>query len=74
MEEDTRGWDHGVFVPLALAFPTAELPLVEISVLGSLDPEVGTQFPFPRFCGFLKPVGDLPFAQPTHACTQLAAL
>jgi len=47
---------------------------VEISVLGSLDPEVGTQFPFPRFCGFLKPVGDLPFAQPTHACTQLAAL
>ena len=35
-----RGWDHGVFVPLKLAFPAAQLPVVELSVLSSLDPEV----------------------------------
>ncbi len=40
LEEDTRGWDHGVFVPLALAFDAATLPVVELSVLSTLDPEV----------------------------------
>jgi hypothetical protein len=40
VEEDTRGWDQGVFVPLALAFPAANLPVIELSVLGTLDPEV----------------------------------
>jgi hypothetical protein len=40
VEEDTRGWDQGVFVPLALAFPAATLPVIELSVLGTLDPEV----------------------------------
>lgn len=38
-EDATRGWDHGVFVPLKLAFPAAQLPVVELSVLSSLDPE-----------------------------------
>ncbi len=39
-EDAARGWDHGVFVPLKLAFPAAQLPVVELSVLSSLDPEV----------------------------------
>jgi len=65
LEEDTRGWDHGV--PLALAFPTAELPLVEISVLGSLDPEVGTEFPVPRFCGLFEARRRLAFC-PAYPC------
>lgn len=31
-----------MFVPLKLAFPAAALPVVELSVLSSLDPEVRT--------------------------------
>lgn len=33
-----RGWDHGVFVPLKLAFPDADIPVVEMSLDRSLDP------------------------------------
>jgi len=34
----TRGLDHGVFVPLKVAFPSADIPVVEMSVDRSLDP------------------------------------
>lgn len=34
-----RGWDHGVFVPLMLALPDADVPIVQMSVLESEDPE-----------------------------------
>jgi len=34
-----RGLDHGVFVPLKLMLPEAELPVVQVSLLGSLDAE-----------------------------------
>jgi aromatic ring-opening dioxygenase catalytic subunit (LigB family) len=34
----TRGWDHGVFVPLKVAFPDATIPIVEMSLDASLDP------------------------------------
>lgn len=37
-KEDTRGWDHGVFVPLKLMYPEADIPVVEMSLLNSLDP------------------------------------
>lgn len=33
-----RGLDHGVFVPLKVAFPEADIPVVEMSVDRSLDP------------------------------------
>ena len=33
-----RGFDHGVFVPLKVAFPQAEIPVVTLSLVGSLDP------------------------------------
>ncbi|KAJ3089536.1 hypothetical protein HK102_006178 [Quaeritorhiza haematococci] len=33
-----RGWDHGVFVPLKLIVPDASIPVVQMSVLSSLDP------------------------------------
>ncbi|OAA74161.1 Extradiol ring-cleavage dioxygenase, class III enzyme, subunit B [Cordyceps fumosorosea ARSEF 2679] len=33
-----RGWDHGVFVPLALALPAADIPIVQVSVLADEDP------------------------------------
>lgn len=34
----TRGYDHGVFVPLKVAFPGAEIPVVTLSLDHSLDP------------------------------------
>jgi len=33
-----RGFDHGVFVPLKVAFPEAEIPVVQMSLDRSLDP------------------------------------
>ena len=33
-----RGFDHGLFVPLKVAFPEADIPVVEMSVDRSLDP------------------------------------
>lgn len=33
-----RGLDHGVFVPLKVAFPAADIPLIEMSVDRDLDP------------------------------------
>ena len=34
-----RGWDHGVWIPLRLAFPLPEIPVVQISLLASAAPE-----------------------------------
>jgi aromatic ring-opening dioxygenase catalytic subunit (LigB family) len=33
-----RGYDHGVFIPLKLVLPDADVPVVQLSLLGSLDP------------------------------------
>jgi aromatic ring-opening dioxygenase catalytic subunit (LigB family) len=33
-----RGYDHGVFVPLKVAFPRVEIPVVTLSLNHSLDP------------------------------------
>jgi aromatic ring-opening dioxygenase catalytic subunit (LigB family) len=32
------GWDHGVFIPLLLVNPAADIPVVQLSVLESEDP------------------------------------
>ena len=34
-----RGIDHGVFIPLKLMYPEADIPVVEISLLKGLDPK-----------------------------------
>jgi len=34
----SRGFDHGVFVPLKVAFPHAQIPVVSLSLAHSLDP------------------------------------
>jgi aromatic ring-opening dioxygenase catalytic subunit (LigB family) len=34
----SRGFDHGVFVPLKLVFPEARIPVVSLSLAASLDP------------------------------------
>jgi aromatic ring-opening dioxygenase catalytic subunit (LigB family) len=36
--DQSRGFDHGVFVPLKVAFPAAEIPVVALSLSASLDP------------------------------------
>lgn len=37
-QDEHRGFDHGVFVPLKVAFPEAKIPTVSLSLAGSLDP------------------------------------
>lgn len=38
-EERTRGWDHGVFIPMMVAVPGADIPLAQLSLRKDLDPE-----------------------------------
>ncbi len=34
----SRGFDHGMFIPLLLMFPEADIPVVQLSLNASLDP------------------------------------
>ncbi|MDP1927450.1 MAG: class III extradiol ring-cleavage dioxygenase [Thiobacillus sp.] len=38
-----RGFDHGMFIPLLLMFPDASIPVVQLSLHSSLDPQVHLQ-------------------------------
>lgn len=38
-DNPTRGFDHGVFIPLKVALPEAEIPTVQLSLRADLDPE-----------------------------------
>lgn len=38
-ENPSRGFDHGTFVPLKLAYPEAEVPTVQLSLKRGLDPK-----------------------------------
>ena len=37
-KDDSRGFDHGTFVPLQVAFPAADVPTTQLSLLRSLSP------------------------------------
>jgi aromatic ring-opening dioxygenase catalytic subunit (LigB family) len=39
-EDSRRGYDHGVFVPLKLTYPDAQIPTVQLSLKAGLDPSV----------------------------------
>ena len=36
--DDQRGFDHGTFIPLMVMFPDARIPVLQMSLLASLDP------------------------------------
>ncbi|MCF1474474.1 dioxygenase [Agrobacterium vitis] len=38
-EDDSRGFDHGVFIPLMVAYPDADVPVVMLSLKNTLDAE-----------------------------------
>ena len=35
--DERRGWDHGVFVPMMLMFPSGSVPIVQLSLTSSQD-------------------------------------
>jgi 4,5-DOPA dioxygenase extradiol len=37
-ENATRGWDHGVFVPMKVVAPDADIPTMQLSLRADLDP------------------------------------
>lgn len=37
-EECARGWDHGVFIPMKVMVPDADIPLAQLSLRRDLDP------------------------------------
>ena len=37
-EDNARGFDHGTFIPLKLAFPDADIPTTQLSLDANLDP------------------------------------
>ncbi|MEB3288415.1 MAG: class III extradiol ring-cleavage dioxygenase [Leptolyngbya sp.] len=39
----TRGFDHGLFVPLKMMYPEADIPCVQVSLMRSLDPAAHIQ-------------------------------
>jgi aromatic ring-opening dioxygenase catalytic subunit (LigB family) len=47
------GWDHGVFIPLKVMFPEAEVPVVAMSLHASLDPALHC-----RWGAALRPLRD----------------
>ena len=38
-QDASRGFDHGVFIPLKVMFPEADIPVVQMSLRNDLDPE-----------------------------------
>lgn len=42
-QDTRRGFDHGMFIPMLLMFPQADIPVVQLSLVNSLDPSVHLQ-------------------------------
>lgn len=40
VEEYSRGYDHGMFIPLMLMYPDADIPTIQLSLNSSMDPDL----------------------------------
>jgi len=71
--ETKRGIDHGVFVPLKLIYPAADIPVIQLSLQSSLDPalhlKLGQQLQPLRKSGVLI-IGS---GQATHGPSRVSA-
>lgn len=43
MQDEQRGFDHGLFVPLKIMYPEADIPCVQLSLVRSLDADLHIQ-------------------------------
>jgi len=43
VQDEQRGFDHGLFVPLKIMYPEAEIPCVQLSLVHGLDPDLHIQ-------------------------------
>lgn len=44
LKDGDRGLDHGVFIPLSLMYPNADIPVTQISLIKSLNPKEHLEF------------------------------
>ncbi|WP_130472768.1 DODA-type extradiol aromatic ring-opening family dioxygenase [Candidatus Magnetaquicoccus inordinatus] len=42
-QNPSRGFDHGMFIPLKVIFPAAQIPVVQLSLQASMDPRLHLQ-------------------------------
>ena len=56
-KESERGYDHGTFVPMMVAFPEAKIPVAQLSLVEGLDP--GRHFEVGRALESLRSEGVL---------------
>jgi 4,5-DOPA dioxygenase extradiol len=41
--DNKRGFDHGVFIPMKIMYPEADIPIVQLSLIKGLDPKTHIQ-------------------------------
>ena len=46
--DEQRGFDHGLFVPLKIMYPEADIPCIQLSLVDSLDPVAHIKLGEPR--------------------------
>lgn len=66
----TRGFDHGAFIPMMIMYPDADVPVIQLSLLKSLD--AGTHLRLGRVLAPLRSEGVLLVASGMHSFHNMA--